>query len=99
MIYYVAHEYGGDVNNFNRAKKITHDLQVNDTDNVYVCPLLLFSHMGYNELGYDVEIELCLDVLSACDKLIIASDISRGVHAELDFANKVGMEVEFIEQV
>lgn len=97
MIYYVAHKYGGDVSNLCRAKRITHDLQIADTDNTYICPLLVFSCFEYNELGYDVEMELCIDILSVCDKLIVASDISRGVQAEIDFANKVGMEVEFIE--
>lgn len=80
-----------------RAKKITHDLQVNDLQNSYICPLLLFSHLRYGEIGYNEEMELCLDILSNCDKLIVASDISKGVERELDFANLVGMEVEFLE--
>ena len=41
--------------------------------------------------------ELCLDILSSCDKLIVASNISKGVAKEIDFANLVGMEVEFLE--
>ena len=41
--------------------------------------------------------ELCLDILSACDKLIVASDISKGVAQEIDFANLVNMEVEYLE--
>jgi hypothetical protein len=80
-----------------RAKKITHDLQVNDLENSYVCPLLLFSHLRYGEIGYDAEMELCLDILQSCDKLIVASDLSKGVCKEIDFANLVGMEVEYLE--
>lgn len=43
--------------------------------------------------------ELCLDILSACDKLIVASDFieSKGVKKEIDFANLVGMEVVYLE--
>ena len=41
--------------------------------------------------------ELCLDILSNCDKLIVASEISKGVAREVDFANLVGMEVEWLE--
>ena len=92
-LYYVAHRYCGDPANLERAKKITHDLQVNDLDNCYICPLLTFSHLKYGEIGYDEELELCLDILSVSDILIIASDISDGVQKEIDFARMVGMEV------
>lgn len=93
MLVYVAHRYGGDPANMERAKKITHDLQVNDPENCYICPLTAFSHLGYNEIGYDEEMALCIDLLSVSDILIIASDISNGVQKEIDFARMVGMEV------
>lgn len=97
MIFYVAHKHGGKEENIERAKQITHDLQVNDLQNSYICPLLLFSHLRYGEIGYEAEMELCLDILSNCDKLIVASDLSKGVCLEIDFANLVGMEVEYLE--
>ena len=97
MMYYVAHAHGGKPENIERARKITHDLQVNDLENTYICPLMLFSHLRYGEVGYDAEMELCLDILSNCDKLIVASDITKGVAKEIDFANLVGMEVEYLE--
>lgn len=97
MMYYVAHAHGGKPENIERAKKITHDLQVNDLENTYICPLMLFSHLRYGEVGYDAEMELCLDILSNCDKLIVASDITKGVAKEIDFANLIGMEVEYLE--
>ena len=98
-IYYVAHKYGATPENFERAKKITHDLQVADLENTYICPLVAFSHLQYGEIGYDAEMENCLDLLSVADKLIVASDFltSKGVQKELDFANLVGMEVQFLE--
>ena len=92
-IYYVAHRFGGDPYNLERAKKITHDLQVTDLDNCYICPLLAFSHLDYGEIGYDQEMEICLDLLSVGDVLIVASEISDGVQKEIDFARMVGMEV------
>ena len=97
-IYYVAHRYGGDINNLERAKKITHDLQVADLENTYICPLLALSHLQYGEIGYEAEMENCIDLLSVADKLIVASDISKGVAKEIDFANLVGMEVEYLEE-
>lgn len=93
MLLYISHKYGGDPANIDRAKKITHDLQVNDPENCYICPLLAFSHLGYNEMGYDEEMELCIDLLSVADVLIVASDVSKGVQKEIDFARMVGMEV------
>ena len=93
MLLYISHKYGGDPANIDRAKKITHDLQVNDPENCYICPLMAFSHLGYNEMGYDEEMELCIDLLSVADVLIVASDVSKGVQKEIDFARLVGMEV------
>ena len=90
---YVSHKFCGDPANIERAKKITHDLQVGDPENCYICPLLAFSHLWYNEMGYDEEMELCIDLLSVSDVLIIASDVSDGVQKEIDFAKMVGMEV------
>lgn len=90
---YVSHKFAGDPANMERAKKITHDLQLNDPENCYICPLFAFSHLEYNEMGYDEEIELCIDLLSVADVLIVASDVSKGVQKEIDFARLVGMEV------
>ena len=93
MLIYISHRYQGKPENMERAKKITHDLQVNDTENCYICPLMAFSHLGYNEIGHDEEMALCIDLLSVSDILIVASDVSDGVQKEIDFARMVGMEV------
>ena len=93
MLVFVSHCYGGDKNNIEKAKKITHDLQVKDLANCYICPLSTFSHLEYGELGYDDEMELCLDLLTCADRLIVASEISKGVQMEIDFAKLVKMEV------
>ena len=69
-----------------------------DLENTYICPLLAFSHLAYNEVGYDDEMNLCIDLLSIADKMIVASDISKGVAKEIEFANLVGMEVEYLEK-
>ena len=97
-LYYVSHRFGGDPANLERAKKITHDLQVDDPENCYICPLMAFSHLVYNEMGYDEEMALCIDLLSVSDVLIVASDVSNGVQKEIDFAKMVGMEVIDLEE-
>ena len=54
---------------------------------------MAFSYLQYNEMGYDEEMALCIDLLSVSDVLIVASDVSEGVQKEIDFARLVGMEV------
>ena len=94
MMIFVSHCYGGDKENIEKARKITHDLQVKDIANCYICPLLAFSDLEYGEIGFDNELEVCLDLLSIADRLIVASkEISRGVQREIDFAKLVKMEV------
>ena len=90
---YVSHKFGGDPANMERAKKITHDLQIENPTHCVVCPLLNFSCLDYGEIGYEQELEICLDLLSVCDYLIVASEPSKGVQKEIDFARMVGMEV------
>ena len=93
IICYVAHRFSGEKSNYDRAKKITHDLQIENPSHCFICPILAFSHLEYGEIGYDEELELCLDILSVSDVLLVASDISDGVQKEIDFARMVGMEV------
>lgn len=96
MMYYISHKFGGKPENLKRAKRITHDLQIKDTENCYICPLLAFSYLGYNEIGYEEEMALCEDLLIVCDKLIVASDVSEGVKREIDLAEKCKMEIEYL---
>ena len=93
MLLYLAHKYQGDQANMERVKKIAHDLQMENPTHCVVCPLLNFSFLDYGEIGYEQELEICLDLLSVCDYLIVASDVSNGVQKEIDFARMVGMEV------
>jgi hypothetical protein len=98
LLIYVGHCFGGKAENIEKAKKITHDLQVKDLANCYICPLLTFSHLEYGELRFDDEMELCLDILSSCDRLIVASGISKGIQMEIDFAKLVKMEVMRLDE-
>jgi hypothetical protein len=97
MMIYVSHKYGGDPANVERAKKITHDLQVKDLENCYICPLTAFSHIPYNEIGYEEEMQLCLDLMCLCDVLVVASEISTGVRMEIELAEKCNMKIIYLE--
>ena len=97
MTIYVSHIFQGKAENLERAKKITRDLQLNDLENCYICPLLAFSHLDYGEIGSEEEMQLCEDLLILCDKLIVASDLSEGVEREIILAEKCNMEIEYLE--
>lgn len=93
---YVSHEFGGKKSNIRKAAKITHDLQAADPDNAYVCPLLTFSYLKYNELGYEKEMEMCMDLLSECMGMVVASKISKGVQMEIDFCNEWNIPIRYL---
>lgn len=97
MLIYVSHRFYRNPANYQRAERITHDLQMSDPDNCYICPLVAFPFIRNRELDEETEMDICLDLLSACDKMIVASDLSRRVAREIDFANLVDMEVEYLE--
>lgn len=96
MVIYVAHCYSDVAENVEKAKRIVHDLQTNDTENCYVCPLIVFSHLAYNEIGREAEMQLCEDLLTVCDKLLVASEITEGVRREIELAEKIHMEVSYL---
>lgn len=94
---YVSHKYGGFPYNLSRAREVVHDLQIKDTENVYICPLLVFSAIEYGEMDKEEQMLLCEDLLCCCDKLIIASEVTDTVQREIDLAKRLGMEVVRLE--
>lgn len=99
MLIYVTHAYRGKHSDYEKIRKIIHNLQKNDLENTYICPLLVLSHMGYKELTFEQEKELRLDMITVCDKLLVVGDFSPMVEQELDFADLIDMEVDYYEQV
>lgn len=96
MVFYVAHCYGGKPENLIKARERVRRLQIRDPDNTYLCPLFALAFLEYGELGRDVEMELCYDLLSICDALIVASDESDGVDKEITMAERMNMEVIYL---
>ena len=93
MRYYIAHAYQGNRSNIEKVGKIARDLQMKHPENAYFSPLHAFSFLNCDDIEYDSFMEICLDFLSACDVLIVASEISKCVQMEIDFAKLVKMEV------
>lgn len=96
MRYYIAHAHNADIES---VGKIARKLQTEHPENSYFSPAYAFSFLAHDDVGFDDFMEICLDFLSACDVLIIASEeISRGVQMEIDFAKLVKMEVMRIDE-
>ena len=94
---YVAHAYEDEPENLSDAKRILRMLQIIDQKSVYVSPLMTFSHIKYNEMGYDAEMALCLALLARCDRLIVTGDyISKGVRFEIRYAQEHNIPIEYI---
>ena len=95
MRYYITHAHNADIE---RVGKIAKKLQLEHPENAYFSPLHAFSFLEYNDMAYDDFMEVCYDFLSACDVLIVASEISKGVEAEIKFAKLVKMEVMRLDE-
>ena len=92
-IIYVSHKYDGKKEAIRDATRITYNLQTKDLQNHYYCPLIAIPWIAYKEISEDDKIALKLDMLTVCDSLLIASDISEDMEDEIEFAKLVKMEV------
>lgn len=78
------------------AKKACEGLQKADWDNCYISPLTSLSCLFSKAVTDDAKNALRIDMLSVCDVLVVASDISTEMQEEIEFAELVGMEVRYI---
>lgn len=92
-IIYVSHKYDGKKEAIREATRITYNLQTKDLQNHYYCPLVAIPWIAYKDISEDDKIALKLDMLTVCDSLLIASDISDDMEDEIEFAKLVKMEV------
>lgn len=95
MIIFVAHEYSGWPLNIDKAKLVVRYLQKRDKENCYICPLIMLSYLEYREIPYEEEMNLCLDMLSISDELLVVGKITEGVQSEINFANLVKMPIKY----
>lgn len=96
MMIYCAHKYGGKEENKMEAEQKIRTLQSNDFENCYVSPVHTFG-FEYNDYDYDTGMELCIDLLSVCDVLLVMSKASKGVLREIEFAELVGMPIWYLD--
>ena len=97
-IVYVSHKYDGKREEIREATRITYNLQSKDLLNHYYCPLVAIPWLAYKDISDDDKTALKLDMLTVCDSLLIASDISEDMKDEIEFAKLVKMEVLRLEE-
>ena len=51
----------------------------------------------YNDMEYDVGLKLCTDLLAKCDKMLILSEMSKGVIVEFGYCIAARIPVDFLE--
>lgn len=95
MLIYCCHKYSGKEENKAEAERKIKRLQADDLENTYISPIHALGYM-YDTVSYDDGMELCYDLLMACDKVIVLSEISEGVKREVEMAKRLNMEVEYI---
>ena len=91
---YIAHPFGGDVN-VKACEDLVRKLTTNCNNSyVFISPVLNFGHM-YVDVDYIDGVNVCLDLLNACDGLLLANawQTSRGCMAEYAFARAKGITI------
>ncbi len=84
MLIYCSHKFGGKLENAKAAETKIKKLQLENPSNTYISPIHAFGFM-YDDMDYDVGLRLCLDLLAKCDMMLILSEMSKGVRAELKY--------------
>lgn len=96
---YISHPYGGQAENKQMVEGIIRELALSHPENTYVSPIHCFGFM-YDLVQYETGLEMCLNLLKACDKMYVFGDWknSRGCTAEVLFAEMHMIPYEIIHQ-
>lgn len=84
MLIYCSHKFGGKLENAKAAELKIKRLQLADPSNTYISPIHAFGFM-YHDVDYDTGLKWCLDLLSKCDMMVVLSEMSKGVWAEVKY--------------
>ena len=82
MMIYCSHKYGGSEENKCICEEKVKALQLADLENTYISPIHALGFL-YDVVSYEQGMELCIDLLSVCDKMVVLSEHSKGVKIEL----------------
>lgn len=97
---FICSAYRGDIqNNTERAKRYC----LTALDNGYApfAPHLLYPQFLSDESGADrfTGMQCGLEFLKCCDIVLVFGGITAGMHSEIDEAERLGMEIEYIGEI
>ena len=98
MLIYCSHKFGGKMENAKAVELKIKRLQLADPENTYVSPIHTFGFM-YDTVSYEDGIGMCLDLLSKCDMMIVLSEMSKGVRAEIKYCIDNAIPIVFEEEL
>ncbi len=96
MLIYCSHKFGGKMENAKDVETKIKKLQLADPSNTYISPIHAFGFM-YHDVPYETGLEMCLDLLRRCDKMVVLSEKSKGVNIEIGYCISARIPVEFLE--
>lgn len=93
---YISHPYGGKKENILSIEQIMRELISKNPSQVYISPVHLYGWL-YDEMYYVEGLQLCIDLLSRADKMLVYGDCdkSQGCLAEIAYcrANAIPYEI------
>ncbi len=96
---YVAHPFQGKKSNKRKVGNIIKKLVLHNSGVTYVSPIHAFGFMYEYVKSYEQGIEMCLELLSQSEELILCEgwEKSRGCRMEYDFAIKNNIKITFLQ--
>ena len=91
MTVFVAHAQTEDSSI--RSQKIVLHLQMENPTHCFIPASIAFEHLYNGDFSQDDIFEIESDLLMNCDQLLIASDISPIMRRQIEYCQRVGMEV------
>lgn len=91
MTVFVAHAQTEDSSL--RASKIVLQLQYENPTHCFIPASIAFEHLYNGYFSQDDILNIELDLLMNCEKMLIVSDISLIMQRQIDYCQMVGMEV------
>lgn len=97
MVVYVSHKINKNPKTLARAKKIVSRLEFKYPLDSFYCPEIALYHLIEKDVDADFLLEKQKDFMDLCDKMIVIGNLCNNIKRELDYADLIGMEVEWFE--
>ena len=91
MTLFVAHEQTEESSI--RLSKIILQLQYENPTHCFIPAAIAFEHLYNGDFSQDEILDIELDLLMNCDQMLIVSDISPIMRRQIEYCQRVGMEV------